>query len=1078
MKDKKIEHAALDSQYLRELKYDKTLDKSGFVFWTNKIRVVYLMIIMIVVGWSISLSSLPLESQPEVEIWIWAVSVVMPGASPETMEDLVTKKIEKEIAKVKWVDTITSNSWKWFATIMVQFKAWEKSKDLIRELKDKVDSVKKDLPEDAKDPVVVEASFSDMPFLTMVLAWNYDWFELRKYADKIKENLEWIDKISEVRISWWDEWEYEVAYNPSKLEALWVNIDTADQAIKSTNITFPIWDISIDKYKHNIVLDERFYTEEQLKNIVITKNWETWIIYLKDVADVKKVAKKRTTSARVSNRWEEPKNAITLSVVKKAWWSIVTISDECKKRIEEMKWWAIPKDVTINTIYDTAERIKLDIDQLTHDFIVTIILVLWVLYLFLWLRLSVIPALTIPIVFLMTFMAMAAFGLTLNFLSLFALILSLWLLVDDAILIIEWYHKYHATGKFTVREAMLLVLRDYKRVDTSTTLTVIWSFASMMFMTGIMWKFLFSLPFVITMTLFASLIVSLTIVPALTVFFQNKSWENIKSEKRKRIRRFLYSRFPILERLTSDVPLLSLSWFIKFYEKQITYILETKKRRRTTLIVMFLLFISAIALPATGILKSEFMPATDQDLMLVNIESEPGQKLEETSKIIKPVEELLMKEKNIDSFSVNVWSTASVGYWDSAAWENYAGITINLIKKEHWRKESSIVIAERLRKELAKIQLPWTKIVLEELKSWPPAWADFEMTVSWEDFATLDKILLELEDVLKTVPWAINISTSRKPVPLEFKLSFDSQKLSLNNVSLWQVAVFLRTAVDWTETTKIFKWTDEIVVRSKIKQDYVDTLEKIKNLKIKNQKWQYIYIKDLVSDNLEKSVSSIKRIDQKRIVSLYAAADKNKTSWQQLLAEFNKKLEEKNYKLPPWYKFVVWWENEENAKSIQSLLTSLAFAMLFIISTMILQFNSYKQALMSIAPIPLALVWVFYWLTLTGQTLSFPWLIWLVALFGMVSNHSIYLIDKINLNRKNWISFDESIIEAWVSRFEPVLLTSLTTIMWFIPMALVPGIWQSLAQSLVFWLVTSWILKMFLIPILYKSWIKDEPLEN
>lgn len=172
------------------MQFDTDLNKSGFAFWTDKLRVVSLMTIMVVVGGVISLMSLPLESQPEVVLGIGAVTTVMPGASPETMEDLVTKKLEKEISKIKGIDKMTSTSRNSLSSIVVQFKAGEDVDSVIRELKDSVDSAKKDLPTDANDPIVKEISISDSPFWTFTVVGNYDGFKLRKFATTIKDELE------------------------------------------------------------------------------------------------------------------------------------------------------------------------------------------------------------------------------------------------------------------------------------------------------------------------------------------------------------------------------------------------------------------------------------------------------------------------------------------------------------------------------------------------------------------------------------------------------------------------------------------------------------------------------------------------------------------------------------------------------------------------------------------------------------------------------------------------------------------------------------------------------------------------
>jgi multidrug efflux pump subunit AcrB len=197
----KEQHKALEGKYLQQLQFDPELEKSGFTFWTDRMRAVSLFILLVIIGGFIAIKMLPLESQPEVKLGIGVASTVLPGASPETMEDLVTKKLEKEIGKIKGIDKMTSTSRNGISSIVVQFKPEENTTEAIRNLKDRVDFAKKDLPADAKDPIVQEINFSDTPFWTFTIGGKYDGFTLRKYAQTIKDELEKMDQVSEVRIS-------------------------------------------------------------------------------------------------------------------------------------------------------------------------------------------------------------------------------------------------------------------------------------------------------------------------------------------------------------------------------------------------------------------------------------------------------------------------------------------------------------------------------------------------------------------------------------------------------------------------------------------------------------------------------------------------------------------------------------------------------------------------------------------------------------------------------------------------------------------------------------------------------------
>lgn len=807
-----------ESLYLEKLQYDPKLDDSWFAFFIDRKRFLFLLIFIITIAGVLGLRLLPLESNPEINIGMGMVVTTLPGASPEVMEDLVTKKLEKEISKIKGIDTLTSNSQNSVSMISVQFKSNADIATAMRDLKDKVDLVKPKLPADAKDPVVKEVSFDDTPIWTFSLAGKYDGFKLREYANIIQQELEKNPLISEVNISGGDETEYGIFIDPKKLDAYGLTISAINNTLTALNFTIPIGQYDIGSYTHSFNIDERYYTVASLRDLVVAKTGTTGIIRFSDIARVEEVAKKRTTIARLSDKGSHPGPAVTLGVVKKKGGSIVNLVSEGDKTLEKMQDEGIlPKELTITTIVDQSERIKLDLSHLIRDGTITVLLVFFVLFLIIGVKEALVAGTAVPIVFLITFAVMAVFHQTLNFLSMFALILSLGLLVDDAIVVVSAFKTYYRTGKFTPREAALMVLRDYQWVLTSTTLTVVWIFSAMLFMTGIVGKFIFSIPFVITVTLIASLLVALTINPALSAIFSSKG-----TDVTGKWAYLLEKGFFSLEKLES------------LYERSLQWIIASKKNMWRFLGFVMILFFSAVALPISGMLQSDFFPKTDADQIFINIETEAGTRLDVTSEVTKQIEELLVREKEIESFSTAIGSQVSIGKSTGGGTNgsNFAGISINLLKKEYGRQESSISIADRLRTEVKTVIN--AKVSVLEMAGGPPAGADFELKISGEDFRVMGQIAADVKKVLATVPDAINIETSRKPLPLEFRLSFDSTKLALYSLTLPQVSLFLKNTIDGTDATTIYKGDDEIAVRTRYETGSTDTIDKIKDLKVKN----------------------------------------------------------------------------------------------------------------------------------------------------------------------------------------------------------------------------------------------------
>lgn len=289
-----------DNKYIAKLTYDPELEKSWFTFFTDKFRVIFLFILVFIIAGIIALKSLPLESTPEVDLGIISVSVALPGASPETIEDLIVKKIEKNVSKVKDIDKMTSTSQNSFGSVTLQFKTGVDIKKALQDVKEQVDLAKKDFPESAKEPSVRELNFRDTPIWVFSLAGNKTPLELNQIAKDIKEEIERIPNVSNVDITGGDDVEFSITYDSKKLEMYNLTPEQINQIIQSTNLTLPIGDYAVDKYTHTMNVDNRFYSVQSLRDIAIANIGDPGVIFLRDVADVQETTKKRETRSRLS----------------------------------------------------------------------------------------------------------------------------------------------------------------------------------------------------------------------------------------------------------------------------------------------------------------------------------------------------------------------------------------------------------------------------------------------------------------------------------------------------------------------------------------------------------------------------------------------------------------------------------------------------------------------------------------------------------------------------------------------------------------------------------------------------------
>lgn len=1121
-----------DNLYLRKLIFNPELRKTWLNFFVTNFRVV-LLLIMLITAWGLySYFKLPRESNPEVKIPMAFVMTVYPGASPTDVEELVTKKIETGISGLSGVKKITSSSMNSSSAITVEFEADEDLDDSIRRLRDKVNTLITNLPDEALDPHVKEISFDDSPIWTIGITGPFDGFAIRKYADTIKDELEKIPGVREIQIAGGDEEEFEIAYDPAKLIFYGVTADQANQVIKATNLAFPSGDFDGAAFRYSIRTDSRFFDVKKLASLPVSRTQDNSIIYLKDIAEVKSTAIKKTAYSRLSIKGAKPQNAVTLDLVKKTGSSIIETTDKAKAAVDKLMA-TFPKGMTYDITTDFSKYIKIQFEQLTHDFLFTLILVIGILFVIVGLKEALVAGLAIPLVFFVSFGVMLAAGISLNFLSIFSLLLALGLLVDDAIVVVSATKQYLRTGKFTPEEAVLLVLNDFKVVLTTTTLTTVWAFLPLLLATGIIGSFIKSIPITVTVTLTSSLLIALMInhplaavmerirltknwfffysalifilalvllsgkilffiIPGLALliilflmmrwYFKNgkeklslnasiteKEWADDETIKKKLGAQGDHTEKGFSSRIFHGI--VPFHKILPVYEKYLRAAITTKKARLTILASTVLIFIGSVMLPITGIVKNEFFPASDEDIIYLDLEAAIGLKLDETNKITQKAEEKLLKYPEILNFSTVVGRQgvmASGGLVSAGGSSNKSSMVITLKDKED-RTITSYDLAKKIRDDLATITE--AKISVASPGGGPPTGSAFEARISGDDMKTLSKIANDLKPILTSIKGVVNADISLKNAPVEYTFTLDPIKLEQNDLNAAYVGSFMRMAISGAEVTTVIKGNKEVSVMAKIDKDKLPDLTALQNLQILNLKRQPVYIKDVAKIELKPSVDSITRINQKRTVLLSAGAE-GKVSSNAIVSEFQTKI--KSYSMPAGYAISYGGENEQNVESVFSILRAMFIAALLIISTLVVQFNSFKKAFIVLVTFPLALIGVFVGLAVFRVTLSFPGLIGILALFGIVVKNAIILIDKINLNIKHKIPFSEAIVDAGKARLEAIFITSICTIFGILPVTLSNETWMSLGSAIIFGLSLSSFLTLFIIPILFVTFVGEK----
>ncbi len=1125
------EHSS-DSRYLDRLEFRPELRNMWLYFFIKNFRVVILLI-LIISGWGIySFLSLPRESNPEVKIPIAIVSTLYPGASPSDVEEFVTKKIEAELSGLKGLKKLTSSSLNSLSSITVEFNAKEDKDDSIRRLRDKLGNIQSKISTDAEDPQVIEVSLDDTPIWSISITGPYDGFTLRKYAEEIQDELEKIPGVREIQVSGGDEKEFEIAYIPEKLLFYGITSQDANQIVIATNTAIPAGNFETGKFVVPIRSDARTVTASTIASIPVGHTDSGATIFLRDIARVSETALKKTAYSRFSIGGSEPRNSVNLSLIKRQGSSVLDTVDTAKATVEKTIA-TFPPGVKYDVSFDLASQVREDFDQLGHDFLLTVLLVAIILFLIVGLKEAFVAGLAIPLVFSVTFGVLLSLGITLNFLSSFSLILALGLLVDDAIVVVSATKQYLNSGKFTPEEAVLLVLNDFKWVLTTTTLATVWAFLPLLFASGIMGEYLKSIPITISITLTASLLIALMVnhplaavlerirltkrfffiieaviilvagvmfyigsilaivlgvialvIEGYLIWWYEKDGKRILRENALKMEREWKSDDLIRQKLHEQGSkqhssfssklihgIVNFHQFLPIYEKYFKYYILDKKRRKRVISSVIVLFVFAVGLVATGIVRTEFFPVSDQQYIYVDMKAPVGTRLSETDIHIREVEEKLLGYEDVSNFSTIVGRpSANGGFVGGNGSSNLGSITITLKKKEE-RKMKSYELADIIRNDLSKIQDPSLSIEVSIPAGGPPAGAAFEGRIMGDNLDVLTQIVADLRPQLASIPGVINVGVSQKDSVPQYTFVLDPTRMEQHDLNAAYVGSVLRTAVAGIELTKIIKDEKEVKLIATFDQSTIPNLAAIQNMQILNMRKQPVFLKDVATIELKPAVDVITRIDQKRTILLSAGVDSS-TNGQLVLAQFQKKIAD--YNMPSGYQIVFGGENEQNAESVMSILRAMIIALILIVATLVIQFNSFRKALIVLVPIPLALIGVFMGMAIFDVPLSFPALIGVLALFGIVVKNAIILVDKININIKSGIEFEDAVADAGKSRLEAIFITSICTIMGILPVTFSNEFWMALGSSVIFGLTLSSFLTLFLVPAFYLVFVKRD----
>ena len=987
---------------------------------------------------------LPIDLFPDIEVNMVSVITTYPGAGAEDVETNVTRPLEDVLNSTENLDEITSQSRDGVSVIMLEFEFGINMDEVMNDVRDKVDLVVGFLPDGTEDPMLLKFSTDMIPVVILSATAEESAGALYKILDEQVANpLNRISGVGTVSVTGAPQREVQVNVVPSKLEAYNIPLEQIAQVIATENVNVPAGDFDIGTQTYMLRLEGEFQNSRDLSDIVVG-NYQGRSVYLRDVATVKD-----TLESRVQESYTNGQRSATIIVQKQSGANTVAIADAVRAQLPELQE-NLPPDIKIETVMDTSDNIRRSINSLLETILLALVIVGIVVLFFLgrW-RATIIVMVTIPISLIGSFIYLFITGNTINIISLSALSITIGMVVDDAIVVLENITTHIERGS-RPRQAAVYGTEEVSLSVMASTLTIIAVFLPMTMITGLAGVLFEQLGWMVTIIIALSLAIALTLTPMMSAHM-------MRSSKEAKVSGFdrWYNKniLPLLNKLDAG------------YSRLIH---RVARRRRTTVFMILIIFVVSLVISIIT-LKTEFMPATDNNTIAMTVEMPTGTRMEvarETGNRI--TQELREKYPEIEvvSFTVGVADAENTfaAMQDNAS--NLMSYTLRMIEAES-RKKDIYEISDEIRQMLSQMPELYRYEVTPGGGMNMIGGSFVDVDVFGYDFTATDEVAAKLHTELGKVKGLRDITISRKDYRLEYQIQFDREKLSLNGLNMSTAANAIRNRINGLVMSRYREEGEEYDIRVRYDAQYRESIEDIENIVIYNPMGVGVRVRDLGRVVETSSLPQIDRKDRERVVTITGSVYGRALS--DVAADVNDVMAKID--LPPGVQLEIGGTVEDQQESFADLTLLLIIVTLLVYIVLASQFESLTYPFMIILTVPFAFTGSLLLLALTGQPLGIMGYVGMIMLVGMVVKNAIVLIDYINLNRERGMSIITAVTHGGRSRLRPILMTTLTTILGMVPLAIGTGqgseMWQTLGISIIGGMTFSAVISLILIPALY-----------
>ncbi len=991
------------------------------------------------------LSNLAVDQYPEIEIPQISVITMYPGANASEIETNITRVLEDNLNTVNNLKKLTSKSQDNVSMITVEFEYGSDLNEGANEIRDVVSRVQSMLPDDVDYPTIFKFSTSMMPVMMLAITAEESYPALNKILDdKLVNVLNRVDGVGAVSVMGAPEREVQVNVDPQKLEAYNLTVEQLGQIIAAENVNIPSGTIDIGNNTFNVKADGEFALSDELRKVVVS-NVGARTIMLSDVAEIRDTLEKSTMDERVNGR-----RGVRVMFQKQSGANTVNIVREIQKRLPAIQK-TLPRDVEMQLIFEGSQEITDAIGSLSETIMYAFIFVVLVVMVFLgrW-RATFIICMTIPVSLICSFIYLYATGSTLNIISLSSLSIAIGMVVDDAIVVLENITTHIERGS-NPKEAAIYATNEVWLSVIATTLVVVAVFLPLTMVPGMAGILFRELGWIVSIVVCVSTTAAITLTPMMSAYI-------LKLNGGEHDYKGLGAVYKPIDR--------ALTWLDEAYARALQWCVS---HRRITFFTMMAFFVVSLVLLRE--VPTEFFPPSDNSRISATVKLEQNLSVEYTARIARQIDSTIYARfPEVELVSASAGANSSDNAFAAMQTTGSHIINYNMRLSDIDTRDRSIyAISDLLREELDRIPEVREYTVTPGGQTGSMSGSStVDIKVFGYDMDLSNEVAHDLMKKLEAIPGTRDVQLSRDELRPEYNVVFDRDRLSYYGMNSATASQAVRNRIDGLVASKYREDGDEYDIVVRYAEPHRTRIEDIENITLYNAQGRPVKLKEVGSVVEEFAAPMIERENRQRVISVKSSLGEG-VALGEVVAEVNRLIAE--YPTPDGIDLEVGGTVEDQGDAFADLLTLFGLIVILVYIVMATQFESLKFPFIIMFTIPFAFTGVFLALWMTSTPLSLIALIGAIMLVGIVTKNGIVMVDYMNLLIERGSGVFDAVIAGGKSRLRPVLMTSFTTVLGMLPLAIGTGAgsetWQPMGIAVIGGLTCSTLLTLFIVPVLY-----------